>query len=1026
MKITRYAVQRRVATSVMVLALLVLGLYGLWRMPVDFLPNITYPMIKIHIWWPGATPEEIDKNLADPIERELATVDSLDYLESSAIEGMYTALVNFQYGVDVNVAYQDALAAMARVARNLPKDIEPPIIIKADPSQLPVVQLTVSSDKWDLVKIRTWTENWLQDRLMATPGVAGTEIVGGLKREIRVNLDAKALDKHQFSLSNVVKRLKDENLEQFGGRVIAGPREFIARTMGEYKSIEDIRRVVLAKKDEGKIYVRDVAQVEDGSEDVRIITRLDGQPCVKLSVLKQADANTVEVARAVRNKIEEIEKALPAGIKLGIVENQADYVEAALAGVRNAAIEGAFLVILISYVFLGSWRQTFVMAMALPVTLVVNFGLMKLAGFSLNIFSLAGLVVAISVDIDNSIIVNENIARLMRKNPGQSIADIAESAVSEVGPAIIAATLAFVALFVPFMLVPGLVSLLFKELILVIAGVVIISLGTAITFAPMLISLILGKKSELESQDTRFQRYFTKITDAYGWLLTRVIKARWMALGVAVVFLGSIIVIAPHVGTEFLPRMDDGRVMIKVRLPTGASVYETDKALKRIEALLKGDPLIESYFTLVGGKVWGLYTYLIANEGEIDIQLVPANKRDVTTKEFVNRLRPKVGKIGIPGGMAMVMQMPVKGIRKLGDADIEVQIKGQDIETLFALAQKTAGSMNKLAHFTNVYVSMDMTKPEYQIWVDRERAAELGVSMTDVATTVKSLVSGAVASRYRDGDYYYNIRVVIPEKEVGSKQDIENLILESTQGGGFLRVKDLAVVNHSVGPVEIVRQDQIKAVTVRGDASGVSVGEALTELKDSIGKMDRPVGYDFSYRGQALLMADMQRTTLMILAFSLFFSFVVLAVQFNSLRMPLLILGCVPFCLAGLIYMLWATTLPIGATVIIGALVVVAATANEGVLLMTFAEDLRSHSDMTPFEAVVSAAKIRLRPRLMTTIAIIAGLSPLALNLEAGGEMLQPMAAGAIGGLLALIPVAMFLMPCIYVISTRRKKTTVA
>jgi hydrophobe/amphiphile efflux-1 (HAE1) family protein len=1026
MKITRYAVQRRVATSVIVLALLVLGLYGLWKLPVDFLPSITYPMIKIHIWWPGATPEEIDKNLADPIERELATVDSLDYLESSSIEGMYTALVNFQYGVDVNVAYQDAIAAMARVARNLPKDIEPPIIIKADPSQLPVVQLTVSSDRWDLVKIRTWTENWLQDRLMATPGVAGTEIVGGLKREIRVNLDAKALDKHQFSLSNVVKRLKDENLEQFGGRVIAGPKEFIARTMGEYKSIEDIRRVVLAKKDEGKIYVRDVAQVEDGSEDVRIITRLDGQPCVKLSVLKQADANTVEVARAVRNKIEEIEKALPAGIKLGIVENQADYVEAALAGVRNAAIEGAFLVILISYVFLGSWRQTLVMAMALPVTLVVNFGLMKLAGFSLNIFSLAGLVVAISVDLDNSIIVNENIARLMRKNPGQPIAGIAESAVSEVGPAIIAATLAFVALFVPFMLVPGLVSLLFKELIMVIAGVVIISLGTAITFGPMLISLILGKKSELESHDTRFQRYFTKITDAYGWLLTRVIKARWLAMGIAVVFLGSIIIVAPHVGTEFLPKMDDGRVMVKVRLPTGASVYETDKALKRIEAILKGDPLIESYFTLVGGKVWGLYTYLIANEGEIDIQLVPGHQRDVTTKRFIDRLRPKVAQIGIPGGMAMVMQMPVKGIRKLGDADIEVQIKGQDIDKLFELAQKTAGNMNKLAHFTNVYVSMDMTKPEYQIRLDRERAAELGVSMTDVATTVKSLVSGAVASRFRDGDYYYNIRVVIPEKEITSKQDIENLILESTQGGGFLRVKDLAVVNQSVGPVEIVRQDQIKAVIVRGDASGVSVGQALTELKDSIAKMDRPVGYDFSYSGQALLMADMQRTTLMILAFSLFFSFVVLAVQFNSLRMPLLILGCVPFCLAGLIYMLWATTLPIGATVIIGALVVVAATANEGVLLMTFAEELRSRSDMTPFEAVVSAAKIRLRPRLMTTIAIIAGLSPLALNIETGGEMLQPMAAGAIGGLLALIPVAMFLMPCIYVISTRKKKITVA
>ncbi|MGC8908584.1 MAG: efflux RND transporter permease subunit [Desulfomonilaceae bacterium] len=1023
MKITQFAVQRRVATSVIVLALLVVGLYSLWRLPLNFLPDITYPMIKVHIWWPGATPEEVERNIADPVERQLASVDGLDYLETSCIEGMYTALVNFQYNVNIDVAYQDALAAMARAARSLPKDIEPPIVIKADPSQLPVVQMTVSSDRWDLVKLRTWAENWLQDRLLAVPGVAGTEIVGGLKREIRVYLDPKKLDKHRLSLNTIVKRLKDENLEQFGGRVIAGPREIIARTMGEYQSIEDIKRVVVAQTDEGKVYLRDVARVEDGSEDVRLITRLNGKPCIKLSVLRQADANIVEVARAVSARIRELEPDLPAGVSLGIVENQADYIEAALAGVRNAAIEGAILVIIISYVFLASWRQTLVMALAMPVTLIVNFGLMKLAGFSLNIFSLAGLVVAISVDLDNSIIVNENIARLMRKNPGVGIGSLAESAVSEVGPAIIAATLSFVALFLPFLLVPGLVSLLFHELILVIAGVVLISLVTAVTFGPMLLSFMFARPETLELEQTRFQRVFAKITDGYGMLAAATVRRRWLALGIACAFLASLVVVVPHTGTEFLPKMDDGRVMIKVRLPTGASVYETDKALARIEKLLVDDPLIESYFTLVGGKVWGLYTYLIANEGEIDIQLVPRSQRKLSTQQYIEKLRPLVSKIGIPGGKAMVMQMKVKGIRKLGDADIEVQIKGEDINKLYEMAQQTANAMNKLAHFTNVYVSMDMTKPEYQVIVDRQRAADLGVSVTDIATTIRSLVHGAVATRYREGDYFYDIRVVIPEKDIKSRTDIEDLVVQTGRGdGGFLRVKDLATVKPAVGPVEIVRLDQIKAVTVRGDAAGVSVGQALSELKDAMASMDRPLGYDVTYSGEALLMADMKRTTLAILVFSLFFSFVVLAVQFNSLKMPGLILGCVPFCLAGLIYMLAFTSLPLGATVVIGALVVVAATANEGVLLMTFAEDLRTHAGMQPADAVVNAAKIRFRPRMMTTMAIIMGLLPLALNLEEGGEMLQPMAAGAIGGLILLIPVAMFLMPCMYVIFSRKPR----
>ncbi|MDQ7783562.1 MAG: efflux RND transporter permease subunit [Desulfomonilaceae bacterium] len=1022
MRITDSSVKRRTATSVIVIALVVLGSYGLWRIPLNFLPDITYPLVKVHIYWPGATPEEIDKSLADPVERQLASVEGLDYLESSAIEGMYTALVNFEYGVDVNVGYQDVLAAMARAARNLPEDIEPPIIIKADPSQLPVVQLTASSEQWDLVKLRTWVEDWLQDRLMAVPGVAGTEIVGGLKREIRVHLDAKGVEKYQLTLANVIKRLREENVEQFGGRVTVGPREYIARTVGEYDNLDQIKNVLLARKDEGKVFVGDVANVEDSHEDVRVITRLDGKPCVKLSVLKQADANTVEVARAVNRKIQELQAGFPEGVQIGMVENQAEYIEAALTGVRNAAVEGAILVILIVYVFLGSWRQALVMALALPVTMVVNFGLMKIAGFSLNIFSLGGLVVAISVVLDNSIVVIENITRLKHEQPDAPLDRVAVTATAEVGPAIVAATLSFIAIFVPFLILPGLVSLLFRELILVIAGVVIISLITAVTFAPMLTSALLGRTSPHDSESTRFQRLFSRVTEGYGLVLESILRRRWIAVGTLCAVLVGLVIVLPRMGTEFLPQVDDGRIMVKVRLPTGASVSETDKALRRIEALMEDDPLIESYFTLVGGKVWGLYTYQIANEGEINIQLVPRHDRNLSTNEYVARLRPAAAKIGIPGGKAMVMPMKVKGIRKLGDADIELSIRGPDTTLIFELAQRAAGIMNKLAYFTNVYVSMDMTKPEYQIHVDRKRSAELGVSISDVAGSVKALLHGAVATKYREGQRYYNVRVVIPEQEMTTRQDLENLVLECAQGG-YLRVRDLATVNQAVGPVEIVREDQVKSVVVRGDASGTTVGQALAELKDALAKMKRPTGYEFTFGGQALMMADMKRTTTGILAFALFFAFVVLAVQFNSLKLPALILGSVPFCLAGLIYMLYLTGIPLGATVLIGALVVVAATVNEGVLLLTFAEELRVRDRLSAFDAVIAGAKIRLRPRLMTTIPIIMGLIPLALNIEDGGDMLQPMAVGAIGGLIMLLPVALFLMPCLYVICTPEKNS---
>jgi len=1020
MKLTHYAVHRRLATSAIVVALAVLGLYGLWRLPVDFLPSITYPMIKVHIWWRGATPEEIDKSIADPIERQMATVDDLDYLESSSIEGMYTLQANFKYGVDVDVAYQDALAAMARVARELPKDMEPPVVIKADPSQLPVVQMTVRSEQWNLVKLRTWVDEWLQDQLLAVPGVAGTEIVGGLKREIRVHLDPLALEKHGLTLPAVLNRLRQENIEQFGGRVTTGPKEIIARTMGEYRSLDEIRNVVLARSGEAKLYLRDVAQVQDASEEVRIITRLDGNACVKLSVLKQANANTVAVAEAVNRRIEELGPALPQGVRLGMVENQADYVNAALTGVQKAAVEAAVLLILIIYLFLGSWKQVLVMVLALPITLILNFGLMKMAGFSLNIFSLGGLVIAIGVLLDNSIVVIEGITRRRHERPEEPTDAVAVAATSEIGPALVAGTLSFLALFVPFLLVPGLTSLLFRELILVIAGIVIISLVVAVSVTPMIAATILGPRPFGQRKPTWFERLFDRITDGYGWALKWSLRGCWIVVPVfaAVLVAGGLLM--GRLGGEFLPQMDDGRVMVKVKLPTGASLAETDGVLRRIEQQIAGDERIVSAFTLVGGKVWGLYTYEIANEGQIDIQLVPRSRRDLTTKEYIESLRPIVGKIPVPGGNAMVMQMPIKGIRKLGEADIEVKIKGPDIEALYEQARQTAATMNELAHFTNVYVSMDMTKPEYQVRIDRARAAELGVSISDIAETMRSLITGAVATRYREGDEYYNIRVMIPESKITGRQDVENLSLNCAQGG-YLRIRDVAEVTSAVGPVEIVREDQIKQVIVRGDAAGVSVGTALAELQEALARKDRPVGYELAYGGQVQAMTDMKQTIVGILAFAVFFSFIVLAVQFNSLKLPALILGSVPVCLTGLVFIMFASGLPLGATVIIGVLVVVAATVNDGVLLLTFAGELQTGENLSPFDAVLKAAKIRLRPRVMTTVTTLVGFLPLALALEEGGDMLQPMAAGAIGGLGMEIFVALFLMPCLYVVSSHNR-----
>ncbi|MFP4284477.1 MAG: efflux RND transporter permease subunit [Desulfovermiculus sp.] len=1019
MKITTHSVTRRLATSAIVVALVVLGLYGLWRLPVDFLPDVTYPMVKVQIEWPGATPDEIDTDIADPVERLMATVDNLDSLESSSRTGLYALDVNFDYGTDTDVAFQDVQAALTRAKPDLPDNAEEPFVFKADPSQLPVIQVAINSEHWGPVRVREWTDNWLQDRILATKGVAGTEIVGGLEREIRIRLDAAAIEKYNLGLTTILEKLREENIEKTGGRITVGRQEIIARTTGKFDSLDDIRSVLIARTGQNKIHLGDIAEVRDAHEDVRVMTRFNGQDSVKLSVLKEAEANTVEVARAVEQRISDLKPAFPQELRISYVENQATYVQQSIDGVRNAAITAAVLLIIVVYLFLGSIRQVIAMGVALPLTMVLNFGLMKLAGFSLNIFSLGGLVVAIGVALDNSIVVLENITRLRREHPEEDIVRQSVAATDEVGPAILAATLSFLALFVPFLLVPGLVSLLFRELILVMAGIVVISLVVAVTVTPMLAATLLAGRG-LPHQKTRFERFFDRVTQVYGWALGKVLRVRWAVMAAFLGILVGAALLFGRVGTEFLPLMDDGQLMVKVKLPVGASVEETNNAMAKIEERISDDPRIESIFRLSGGQVRGLYTYEISNEGQLDIQLVPRSEREVSTAEYVQSLREKMRKIPLPGVKAMAKQSPITGIKGGQASDIVVEISGEDTGELSRLADRTADIMGDVEGLTNVYVSMDLSRPEYQVRIDRTKAAELDVSVAEVADSLQTLITGTVPTRYREGSEYFDIRVLVPEVEFDSREAVANLPLKNAQGK-TLRLRDVASVVPATGPVEIIREDQAKQVTVEADMSGGDLAGAVSRVRSSLADMDRPAGYEFNFGGRAELMSEMKDTVLAVLVFALFFSFIILTVQFNSLKLPAMILGCVPVCLAGAIYLLYLTGMLLGATVIIGMLVVIAVTVNDGVLLLTFAGEIQEKQGLGKFQSVMQAAKIRLRPRVMTTITTMMGFLPLALNLGEGGAMLQPMAVAAIGGLTLEMAVALFLMPCLYMIVTREK-----
>jgi hydrophobic/amphiphilic exporter-1 (mainly G- bacteria), HAE1 family len=1020
MKMTAAALKRPVAVTVLTVATFVTGLFSLKQLEVNYLPDISYPMVKIHAWWRGATPDDIETNIADPLEEVIATVDGLDYLESSSIEGMYTLLVNFTYGVDVEVAFQDVVAAMGRVAKKLPPDMDPPVIIKADPSQLPVIEVMITSDQHDLVWLRDWADTWLLDRLATVSGTAGAEIVGGLEREIRVHLNPERLQAYKLSPAQIAKALHEENIETFAGRVTIEPREIIARTMGEFETLQEIEDVVVAMGPQGeKVYIKDIAQVEDSHEEMRINTHFNGKACIEFKVLKQYAANAVTVADGLKARLEELKKDVPEGIEFGYVEDESTYVMGAIHSVESSALLASLLVIVVIYLFLGRWRQVIVMVVALPITLLTNFVLMKAAGFSINVFSLGGLVVALGVILDNSIVVLENITRLK----AEGVDDYAQRGTQEVGSAIVTATLTFLAIFLPFVFVPGMAALLFKELVLVVAGVVLISLLVAVTLTPLLTDRLL--RGERSGKLSGIARIFDRIIGfgirVYKWLLGVCLRVKWLVVVIAFAMFTLGIWLAVQVGSEFLPKLDDGRVMVKLKTPSGTSVGEVDRILAQVENRLQGLPEIESLFRLSGGRVFGLYTLEVGNEGNLNIQLVPRSQRTISTGQFINKIRPLVAEIQsqVPGAKMPVQPRKIKGLRKVGEQDVEVNVKGTDVRLIFEFAEQLAARLNETDGLSGVNISMDMTKPEYRVYVDRARASSLGIPVSQVASTLRTLVQGLVGTQYRVGTEYYPIRVMVPEVTLASKTDLENLIVE-TRNGEPIYLRDIAEIRRAVGPVEISREDQIMRVIVRADAAGISTGEALARAEQAAGELAPPPGVDFSMGSEARFMAESRRVMGLILGFAALFAYVILAIQFESFMLPLLIMINVPLTLTGTFLALFLAGGSIGVTVQIGVLVMMGGVTSQGVVLLALAEEYR-RAGMSPLEAIRKAAPTRVRPILMTQFTTVLGLVPLAMNLGEGGDMLVTMAIAVIGGLLYSLLLTLLFLPSAYGLVYRKK-----
>jgi len=1003
------------------IVLIVVGIAGIFRLPTNMLPDITYPMVKVYVYWPGATPEQMENEVAMVIERKMATVDNLDYIESTCEEGVYTLLVNFDYSVDRDVAYQDVLAKMGLIKKELPEGILEPVAFKADPSQLPVVEVLVSSENMSLTRLRTWVENEFQEEFSSVKGSAGTALSGGMLREIRVHIDPLKLDGYNLTLQEISDRLKKENIDMVGGRMVTDKRDYIIRTYDEFSSISEIENLILRDIDEGgRILLKDVAKVKDHHELQRIKTRYNGKEGVRISIFKQAAANAVTVSDHITERMELLREELPPSTQIEMIYDQAEYVRLATNGVRDAMMLAALLVTLVTAFFLLGWRRVLSLVLSLPVTLLGTFFFMQLLDFSVNIFTLGGLVVAMTVVLDNSIVMLENITRVQdtdhdTQNP------VTKGAV-QISGAIITATLTFLSLFVPFLLVPGLSSLLFKELVITVAIIIALSMVVSLTITPMLMALFYPQGKTIKQKGS----FITRLSDGfirgliyiYKPILNWSLKLRWPILIVFLLLLIPGYYYLQQTGSEFLPKADDGLITVKVMMPTGTAMSETDNVLKQVEKVIQKQDYVHGFATLAGGKVWGLVTTENSFEGELNLQLVPAAQRPMNTDEYAEKLRPVVMKtVKAPGAVIKVFHTKMKGIRRTGKFDIELEVtapRSESMTKIFSESAHIKSELSTLDYLSGLDISLQLTKPEYQISVDRQKAIDLGLSIEDIGNTVKTMVGGHVATRYKDGAYYYPIRVVMDEQEIKSANDLENIYVYS-KTGAKVPLNVVADVVKTTGPVQIDRKNQDRVIKVTANAAGISVGDATAGIKQNLADYSLPAGYRLSYGGSSQMIAENMQQMAIILLFALFLGYAVMVLYFESFLKPLIIIIRIPLSLAGISYALHITNTPVSVTALIGIIMLTGMEINNGVILISFIDELRAEGKSV-IEAIKQAAVLRLRPILITDINSIFGLLPLALLLGDGTEMLRPMAIVVIGGLLFGLLLVFIFIPITYFI----------
>ena len=1022
-----HAIRRPIGTMAITSVVIVLGFFFLDRLPVDLLPEINYPQIRVTVNYPGTAPEVMEQQITRVLEQNLAATENLIRITGRASEGRTNIEMYFDYGTDIDVALQDASRNLEFARTQMPSDIEPPRIFKYDPSQDPVYVAGFSSTMRSPIEVRDWMEHELAPQLQALHGVGGVQVAGGLLRELQVIVDVDRLNSYGLTMNDITSALAEENRDIAAGQVTSDRFDVMAKTDGRFVNVDDIADVQLRIPNSGRsIPLIEVADVKDTHREERLFVRLNGTPSMQLSITKLPEANTLEVIDRVKAELDRLEGSgfIPADIQYQTTTDQSFFITSSIGAVSTAAILGGVLAMLVVLLFLGSLRKSFVIGLSIPIAIMATFAMMGMGNLTLNIMSLGGLALGVGLLLDNAIVMLENIFR-HNEELKKSADDSAHEGAAEVSSAVVASTMTNLAAVLPFLLITGLASMLFGELILTIAFAILASLAAALTLVPMLAALLSKVKYKSGLEESRFNRGFNsglkKLTGFYATTLRNVLRFRWgIAIG-AFVLLGGVLYLMDDLGNEFLPQVDDGNFGVNFSLPPGATPDETNEYAFWVEDAIQAMPHVESVFSLVGGHLSEGVINERPGTARFSVNLIPASeRRDISPNEWVDMMQAKMDSLAIPGARTNVRPPSISGIRtNPAGSEISIGIVGDDVNVLDRIGRDLLFELDDIPGLINFEISRDDRSPLLLVDVDRERAAALGLKIGEIGDAVRTSVLGNVPTRFATGSAEYDIRVMLPRDKVKDDEDLSQILMFRPDGGS-VPLADVASFRLTDGPAHIERENQVRVLRMDGEVNPniTDVGTVNDHIRERIAGYDLPQGYSLIFGGEEEVIRETNRTLMTVTLLAIFLVFVVMAVQYERLANPLVILTAVPLALIGVGAALLITGTNLSAPVLLGVILLVGIVVNNAILLVEYIEIGKREKNLKPFDAVVDAGAIRFRPILMTTLTTVCGMLPLAIGMGEGSELMRPLAISVVGGLLISMLLTLFVVPSLYLIIT--------